>query len=65
MIQYKKWWYTNDLNSVYCPKANLNFEPDIKKAINLKPADKKIVKDNKMMLNFKSELFFFFGRFEF
>ena len=31
----------------------------------LKPADKKIVKDNKMMLNFKSELFFFFGRFEF
>ena len=52
MIQYKKWWYTNDLNSVYCPKANLNFEPDIKKAIKLEPADKKIVKDNKMMLNF-------------
>ena len=65
MIQSKNWCYTNDLNSVYCPKANLNFEPDIKKAIKLEPADKKIVKDNKMMLNFQSELFFFFGRFEF
>ena len=45
MVQ-KIWLQTQIINELQI------LDLDIKMAINLKPADKKIVKDNKMMLNF-------------